>query len=79
MLIVSARLREKVDFDLGFSTRIEYAGAEAAENFISFGNGLLPADAASPGDTYSFAVPVAGRIRSCLVEPHVIDDRGQEF
>ena len=79
LLIVSARLREKVDFDLGFSIRIEYAGAEAAENFISFGNGLLPADAASPGDTYSFAVPVAGEIRSCLVEPHVIGDRGQEF
>ena len=79
LLIVSARLAGKVDFDLGFSTRLEYWDAEPTENFISFGNGFLPADAAAPGDVYSFAVPIAGRIRSCLVEPHVIDDRGQEF
>ena len=40
---------------------------------------MEPADSAAPGDVYSFAVPVAGRIKSCLVEPHVIGDRGQEF
>ena len=79
LLIVSARLAGKVDFDLGFTVRLEFFDAPATENFVSFGDGLLPADSAAPGDVYTFAVPVAGRIRSCLVELHVIGDRGQEL
>ena len=79
VLAVSVRLKNRVDFDLGFAVRIDYDGAPAAEHFVSFGNGVLPADRAAVGDVYTFTVPIAGKIRNCRVDTRMIGDFGQEL
>ena len=79
VLVVSVRLKSPVNFDLGFAVRIEYADAAVSESFISFGNGVLPADRAAAGDVYTFFVAPAGRVKSCRIDPVVIGDSGQEL
>ena len=79
MLAVSVRLKSPVDCDLGFAVRIDYDDVPAAEHFVSFGNGVLPADRAASGDVYTFTVPIAGKIRNCRVDIRTIDDFGQEL
>lgn len=79
LLAVSVRLKDKVECDLGFTVRIEYEDAAATESFVSFGNGVFPADFAAPGDVYTFFAPIAGKIRSCRVDTRIIDDSGQEL
>ena len=78
-LVVYARLRAKVDFDIGFRLRIDYEDSPASERFVSFGNGMLPADSAAAGDVYVFSVPIAGRIRNCRVDIRKIGGQGQEL
>ena len=78
-LVVSARLTEKADFDVAFTVRVSYHDAGDTEFFISFGNGLLPADSAGPGDVYTFAVPVNGNMRNCRVDLRVIGNESQEL
>ena len=79
-LIFFARLVEKVDFDLGFSVRIVYADGSETSNFFAFGNGLLPAEKAEPGDVYTFAVPVAGgEVKTVELLTWRFGNAGQEF
>ena len=79
VLVISVRLAKQVDFDLGFAVRIDYEDVPAAENFVSFGNGVLPADRAAVGDVYTFSVPIAGKIVNCRVDIRMIGDIGQEL
>jgi len=79
VMVVSARLSEPIDLDIGFELHLDYEDAPASKHFVSFGNGMLPADSAAPGDVYTFFVPVAGRIANCRVDIRVIGGEKQEF
>ena len=79
-LIFFARLVEKVDFDLGFSVRIAYADGSETSVFFAFGNGLLPAEKADPGDVYAFVVPVAdGEVKTVELLTWSFGNVGQEL
>jgi len=82
LLILAARIGDAgfpPELDLGFALRIVYHDAPPTEAFVTFGNGMLPAGMAAPGDVYTFAVPLAGRVKSCVVDPVGIGGAGQEF
>ena len=79
LMIVSVRLREAVDFDIGFTPRISYFDSPDTASFVSFGNGMLPAELAPPGAVFTFAVPVAGRMKSFRLDCSRCGDAGQEL
>lgn len=79
LVVVFVRLVKPVDFDIGFTVRIGHRDAPETANFVSFGNGMLPANLAPPGAVYAFAVPVAGRIKSFQLDTEIVGDSGQEL
>ena len=71
-LFVSARVDSKLRHDVGFSLTLEFYDAPEAVFFDSFGHGIYPADFASPGEVYTFAVPLPGQLKSCKVDIRTI-------
>ena len=67
-LLIAARIVSKVDCDIGFSVRMSFRDAPDAVFFDSFGHGVRPADFASPGEVYRFAVPLPGTLENCAVD-----------
>ena len=67
-LFVSARVNAEISCDVGFALTLDFHDAPQAVFFDSFGHGIYPADFASPGEVYTFAVPLPGRLKSCKVD-----------
>ena len=67
-LIVSVRVNSRLRCDVGFSLTLDFHDAPRTVFFDSFGHGIYPADFASPGEVYTFAVPLPGRLKGCKVD-----------
>ena len=78
-VMIFVRVVEPVACDLGFEVRLSYFDAPDTTAFLPFGNGVLPAEQAPKGSVYTFAVPVAGRLRSCQVNIQPFENTGQEL
>jgi hypothetical protein len=67
-VLLAARLRAPVKFDIGFRVSIKYRGENnMVEMFTSFGNGTVPADVAGAGKVFVFEIPFDGIPEKCKI------------
>lgn len=67
-LLIGARLKKSVSFDIGFSTEICYQNEDKVNFFTSFGDGAHPAYLSRRGDYYMFEIKLDGQPKQCKVD-----------
>lgn len=67
-LAIIARLKEKIDVDLGFDVEITSVNNEKIHYFQSFGEGIFPAYHAKPGEIFSFMIKLDFPVKNCKVD-----------
>lgn len=71
-LAITARLKEKVGFDIGFAIEIVSVSGEKSRYFQSFGNGVYPAYLANPGEFSQIMIKLDSPVKSCKVDLMVL-------
>ena len=68
MLVIAARLKEKVDFDIAFSVNVELHSGETLSFFTSFGEGVFPAYFGQKGQYSLLKIKLDSPPKMCKVD-----------